>query len=108
MGIVLSNLLNNAVKFSESGDVIRIAAGEEDESVWITVHDTGSGIDAEDLERIFDRFYRGGNARRAAIQGTGLGLSISREIVPPTAPRCPRSGPSPQIGRAQGRERGGE
>lgn len=81
MGIVLSNLLNNAVKFSEPGDVIRIAAGEEDESVWITVHDSGSSIDAEDLERIFDRFYRGGNAQRAAIQGTGIGLSISREIV---------------------------
>jgi signal transduction histidine kinase len=45
------------------------------------VHDSGPPIDTEDLERIFDRFYRGANAQRDAIAGTGIGLSISREIV---------------------------
>jgi signal transduction histidine kinase len=81
MGIVLANLLNNAVKFSAPGDSIRISAGEDDEFMWLTVHDTGSRIETEDLERIFDRFYRGANAQRDAVQGTGIGLSISREIV---------------------------
>ncbi len=78
---VLSNLLTNAVKFSAPGDAIRITAGEDDAETWVTVHDTGPAIATEDLERIFDRFYRGQLAQQEAVAGTGIGLSVSREIV---------------------------
>lgn len=81
MTTVLHNLLNNAVKFSSPGDRIRLAAGKGDRNVWLTVHNTGPGIDRPDLERIFDRFYRGRNAQRGAVPGTGIGLSVSRDIV---------------------------
>ncbi|TXK10371.1 sensor histidine kinase [Microbacterium hatanonis] len=78
---VLINLLGNAVKFSRAGGRISITSGEDDASVWLDVTNTGSHIDREDLERIFDRFYRGGNAQRGAVAGTGLGLAVSRPIV---------------------------
>jgi PAS domain S-box-containing protein len=81
LSAVLNNLLSNAVKFSQSCDRITIAAGEDDAWVSLVVHNSGSSIDPADLERIFDRFYRGGNAQREAIAGTGIGLSISRQIV---------------------------
>jgi signal transduction histidine kinase len=81
MMVVLTNLLGNAVKFSRTCDRVTISASADDRSVSLVVHNTGSGIDPEDLERIFDRFYRGGNAQRAAVGGTGIGLSTSREIV---------------------------
>lgn len=78
---VLLNLLGNAVKFSRPGGRISITSGEDDAFVWLDVSNSGSRIDREDLERIFDRFYRGGNAQRGAVAGTGLGLAVSRPIV---------------------------
>jgi two-component system, OmpR family, phosphate regulon sensor histidine kinase PhoR len=81
VGAVLSNLLNNAVKFSRVCDRIDISAAEDEVGVAIVVRNTGSQIDDADLERIFDRFYRGANAQRAAVAGTGIGLSVSRDIA---------------------------
>lgn len=78
---VLTNLLGNAVKFSRSCDRIEVEGGEDDEWVSLTVRNTGSHIDTPDLERIFDRFYRGGNAQRDAVAGTGIGLSVARDIA---------------------------
>jgi signal transduction histidine kinase len=78
---VLANLLSNAVKFSGPGDRITVAAGQDDTWVSLVVRNTGSRVDPADLERIFDRFYRGGNAQRDAVAGTGIGLSVSREIA---------------------------
>ncbi len=81
IGAVLANLLDNAVKFSREGDRVRVSAGSCGAEVWLTVHNSGSRIEASDLERVFDRFYRGMNAQRDAVAGTGIGLSISRDIV---------------------------
>jgi len=81
---VLANLVSNAVKFSpEGGNVTLVLRGEEQNGErWaaLEVHDEGIGIPAEDVPRIFERFYRGSNAQ-GAIEGTGLGLSGASQIV---------------------------
>lgn len=87
---VLTNLIGNAVKFTSKGGTVTVSADLEDGprdatgqrrgAIRVTVQDTGCGILKEDLPRIFDRFYRGGN-RNNDTHGTGLGLAISKEIV---------------------------
>jgi signal transduction histidine kinase len=76
----LSNLLSNAIKYTPSGGAVSVAAGVEDDAVWIGVSDTGPGIDAEEQARIFTPFYRGRSAGRFP-QGMGLGLTIARDLV---------------------------
>jgi signal transduction histidine kinase len=79
---VFTNLLDNAVKFAPAGSPIRLEG--EVSGGWAAVHvdDKGPGIPAEELSRIFERFYQLDKARRAgAGRGVGLGLAISREIV---------------------------
>lgn len=76
---VFGNLLNNAVKFNRRDGKIRIRGRAEGGEAIVTVQDTGSGIPPEDLDRVFDRFYRSPRTRH--IEGTGLGLAIVRGIV---------------------------
>jgi PAS domain S-box-containing protein len=76
---VLANLLSNAIRHTDQGHV-RLSLVEEDPYVVLTVEDTGEGIAAEDLPRIFDRFWRGGE-REGRPRGSGLGLTITRELV---------------------------
>ncbi len=76
---VLVNLIHNAVKFSRPGGEVILAAQTESDFVCFSVRDNGVGIPAEDLERIFERFYKADRARSGG--GTGLGLSISRHLV---------------------------
>jgi two-component system phosphate regulon sensor histidine kinase PhoR len=78
---VLSNLLHNAIKFTPPGGTITASAEPEnkDGKVTIVVRDTGSGIAAADLTRIFERFYKVDRARSSG--GTGLGLAIAKHIV---------------------------
>jgi signal transduction histidine kinase len=76
---VLANLLNNALKFTDAGGIVRIAAISAPGKITVTVSDTGPGIAPEDLPHIFDRFWHG--RRRTKIRSTGLGLAISRGIV---------------------------
>jgi len=89
---LFSNLLDNALKHTTSGGRVSLAArslpaqpgkrGEEpDLFAEITVSDTGEGISAEDLSRIFERFYRGDKSRTQTGKGAGLGLAIAREII---------------------------
>lgn len=77
---VLGNLLSNAFKFTPSGGRIRLTAHAADDSVQMVVRDTGPGIPAEQLPRIFDKFYRADN-QPASADGTGLGLAIAKNIV---------------------------
>jgi two-component system, OmpR family, phosphate regulon sensor histidine kinase PhoR len=77
---VIANLLDNALKYTERGGV-RIRAGTQDALVWCEVQDSGSGIPAEDLPRIFERFYRVDKARSREKGGTGLGLAIVKHIL---------------------------
>lgn len=79
MEVVLSNLLDNALKFTTAGGrvVLRGAAAEAENEYIIQVEDNGSGIPAEELPHIFERFYRG----QASWDGSGLGLAIVQSIV---------------------------
>ncbi len=79
IGQVLANLVHNAVKFTPAGGTIRIGAHDEGEWVEFHVADTGVGIDAADLERVFERFYKADRARSG--EGTGLGLAIAKHVV---------------------------
>lgn len=76
----LANLLDNAIKYTEHGGV-RVTLGVRDGRAWCEVRDTGSGIPAEDLPRVFERFYRVDKARSRAKGGTGLGLAIVKHAI---------------------------
>jgi two-component system, OmpR family, phosphate regulon sensor histidine kinase PhoR len=78
---ILSNLLDNAIKYTHPGGRIVVGACCGDESVELFVRDTGIGIPAEDLPRLFERFYRVDKARSREMGGTGLGLSIVKHLV---------------------------
>ena len=78
---VLTNLIENALHFTQKGGVVTSRLAKEDTGVCITVEDNGSGIAAEDLPHIFERFYRADKSRDRGVTGTGLGLAIAREIV---------------------------
>jgi len=78
---VLINLLDNAVKYSPQGGKVTVQAFEEGGMVRVSVQDTGIGIPAKDLPRLFERFYRVDEARSRDKGGTGLGLSIVKHIV---------------------------
>jgi two-component system phosphate regulon sensor histidine kinase PhoR len=77
----VTNLIDNAVKYSESGAVVRIAAEQAEGQVVIRVQDQGCGIEAVHLPRLFERFYRVDRARSRELGGTGLGLAIVKHIV---------------------------
>jgi signal transduction histidine kinase len=79
---LLGNLLSNAVRHTPSGGSVRIAATVMDGSLVVTVRDTGEGLSPDMRERLFDRYYRGNDARtRGSHQRTGLGLAIARAIA---------------------------
>ncbi len=73
---IIGNLLENAMKYSPGGGTIWVRVFSPGSKVWIEVEDTGIGIKEEELERIFERFYRADKAHSQEIKGTGLGLSI--------------------------------
>jgi two-component system phosphate regulon sensor histidine kinase PhoR len=78
---ILSNLLDNAIKYTEPGGSIALRIGGDDRSVRVDVADTGIGIPQRDLGRIFERFYRVDQARSLSQGGTGLGLAIVKHLV---------------------------
>ena len=76
----LSQLLENAGKYSPSGTTIHITCELRDSQLVTSVADHGSGIDDMEQSMIFEKFYRGRN-QRTTIQGTGMGLAIAKAIV---------------------------
>jgi two-component system phosphate regulon sensor histidine kinase PhoR len=101
IGQVLLNLLNNALKFTPAGGAITVAAclpdvaaitpgsrlqqelaqSDLEEAVLVTVRDTGIGIPAQEVDRVFERFYKVDRARTRNSGGTGLGLAIVKHLV---------------------------
>lgn len=81
MRIALNNLLTNAVKYSDDGGIVRVAVAETDESLQISVTDTGIGIPENERDRIFEKFVRGEGEQVTERTGHGLGLALSRDIV---------------------------
>lgn len=78
---VLFNLLDNAVRFTPAGGRVRVTAAGHNGSVDVAVEDTGPGIPAEHLPRLFERFYRIDTSRSRDEGGTGIGLAIARSVV---------------------------
>ena len=81
LGLVVHNLLDNAIRYTPAGGHVRVALGVDGGDATLTVDDTGIGIASRDLDRIFERFYRVDPARSRETGGTGLGLSIVRNVV---------------------------
>ncbi len=78
---VIDNLLSNAIKFTPRGGAVTVSLEAEGDLARLGVRDTGLGISAEDLEQMFQRFFRASSATRNAVPGIGLGLYITRAIV---------------------------
>ena len=76
---VITNLLTNALKFTAAGGHVTIEAGPSGDDAVLTVTDTGTGIPADELPRIFDRFWRGRQA--AQFSGSGIGLAVAAELA---------------------------
>jgi two-component system phosphate regulon sensor histidine kinase PhoR len=78
---VLSNLISNAIKYSKDGGEITVGVSVAEDFLCVQVSDNGLGINAEEKEKIFERFYRIKNPQTRFIQGTGLGLALVKAIV---------------------------
>lgn len=78
---IFSNLIGNAVKYTPAGGQVRVQAAKVNSGVEIKVADTGIGIPADELPRLWQEFFRARNAKQSGIAGTGLGLSIVKRLV---------------------------
>jgi len=78
---VLTNLMDNAIKFTEDDGVVNVDAIDKKNEVEISVRDTGIGIPDSEEQQIFDRFYQSAVAEKKGIKGTGLGLAIAKNLV---------------------------
>jgi signal transduction histidine kinase len=78
---VLSNLVENAIKYSPEKSKILITSEEVDNKVVLQVSDQGMGIDPEDLPNIFMKFFRSKNAKSSPVKGSGLGLYLAKYFV---------------------------
>jgi len=81
LGQVLSNLLDNALRYTPPGGEVCIALTGEPEGIYLAVTDSGAGIASADLSHLFDRFYRVDSSRNRQTGGSGLGLAIARQLV---------------------------
>jgi len=78
---VFINLINNAVKFSPEGSLVKISASQQADKVHISISDQGLGIPPEDLPNLFEQFFRARNVTLAEIPGSGVGLYIVKSII---------------------------
>jgi signal transduction histidine kinase len=81
IGRVLTNLISNALNYTPAGGRVEVSAGKRDNYVEVMVRDSGPGFAAADLHRVFEKFYRGEQARSRKSGGAGLGLAIAHAIV---------------------------
>ncbi|MGZ5420329.1 MAG: sensor histidine kinase, partial [Solirubrobacterales bacterium] len=78
---VLANLLGNAAKYAPADSAVRLSAEQNGRTVAIEVSDEGQGMSAEELEHVFERFWRADSSETARVGGSGLGLAIVRSLV---------------------------
>ncbi len=81
IGQILSNLISNSIRYTPAGGAITLGAKRDGDQKLLTVQDTGSGMSADQLPHIFDRFYRADTARQTAKGQSGLGLAIVKSLV---------------------------
>jgi two-component system, OmpR family, sensor kinase len=79
--VALANVLHNAVKFSPAGGLVKTVVDVDRDEAVVTVSDSGPGVAAEEVPRIFERFYRGAASRTSETAGIGLGLAIARALI---------------------------
>jgi len=77
----ITNLIDNAIKYSGEAKKIIVSAGIENQYLNISIQDFGVGIRREDIDKVFDRFYRGGDELTRTVKGSGLGLTLVKQIV---------------------------
>jgi len=77
---VLTNLIDNAIKFTPAGGEVRVASEIEEGFVRVRVADTGSGIPPHEIDKVFDKFYRGETVRSDS-RGAGLGLALAKDLI---------------------------
>ena len=77
----IANLIENAVKYSERGDIVSVKLSSDETTAFVEVSDEGIGISPDHVDRVFERFYRVDQARSRQTGGTGLGLAIVRHVV---------------------------
>ena len=95
----ITNLLVNAIKFTPEGGDVLVRIAEQEGGICVEIMDTGAGISAEEMPKIFDDFYRGGDREKA---GTGLGLSIVRRVVGAHGGKIWAESPNPEDEKARG------
>ena len=78
---VWSNLLHNSIKFTPAGGTIKVELAKRGEDVTVAIKDSGIGIAEQDLQRVFERFFKADQARSSHVGGSGLGLSLVKKIV---------------------------
>lgn len=81
IGQVITNLLSNAINYSDPNTTIQISAGSDDKGIFFTVKDQGIGISKEDQEKLFTKFFRSKDAARYSTTGSGLGLYIIKKVL---------------------------
>jgi signal transduction histidine kinase len=81
MATVLNNLFSNAVRYGNTPCKIDMLVKDSENYLWITVSDNGPGIKKEDLKHLFEKFYRGAEAKQRVVRGLGLGLYYVKQIV---------------------------
>ncbi len=81
LGQVINNLLSNAIKYNQDNGRVEVIIHLYKDSLRVDIHDTGIGIPAKDVPRVFERFFRSQLGTEAKIDGTGLGLAITRSIL---------------------------
>jgi signal transduction histidine kinase len=81
MATVLNNLFTNAIRYGSNPCRIDLEIKERDHFLWISVSDNGPGIKKEDLKHLFEKFFRGEEAKQRVVKGLGLGLYYVKQIV---------------------------
>ena len=77
----INNLIDNAIKYSGETKEVKVFASVEENDLVIAVEDFGLGIRSEEVDKVFDRFYRGGDELTRTVKGSGLGLTLVKQIV---------------------------
>lgn len=78
---VLVNIIDNSLRYTPEGGMIRMSAQELRGKISLEIEDTGPGIPAEEIDHLFERFYRGDKSRQREAGGSGLGLAIAKSLV---------------------------